>query len=82
MASAGIIPGIISCIACGCISGFGLFLLSRCATYTKHRRSSFFAVSELTFPNAAIFFDAAIATKCFGVSIRYVQKVITHRVDV
>jgi len=48
-----------------------LYLLSRCATYTPHRRSSFFAVAKLTFPNAAVFFDAAIATKCFGVSISY-----------
>ncbi|THH05401.1 hypothetical protein EW145_g4823 [Phellinidium pouzarii] len=71
MASAGIIPGMISCILCGSIAVFGLYLLSRCATYTEHRRSSFFAVSKLTFPNAAIFFDAAIATKCFGVSISY-----------
>ncbi|KAH8116496.1 transmembrane amino acid transporter protein-domain-containing protein [Phellopilus nigrolimitatus] len=71
MASAGIIPGMISCIMCGSIAAFGLYLLSRCATYTAHRRASFFAVAKLTFPNAAVFFDAAIATKCFGVSISY-----------
>ncbi|EJD07295.1 uncharacterized protein FOMMEDRAFT_15993 [Fomitiporia mediterranea MF3/22] len=71
MASAGIIPGMISCVLCGCIASFGLYLLSRCAQYTAHRSSSFFAVSKLTFPNAAVFFDAAIATKCFGVSVSY-----------
>ncbi|KAI5123504.1 hypothetical protein M0805_006664 [Coniferiporia weirii] len=71
MASAGIIPGMISCVACGFIASFGLYLLSRCATYTAHRRASFFAVAKLTYPNAAVFFDAAIATKCFGVSISY-----------
>ncbi|KAH7913827.1 transmembrane amino acid transporter protein-domain-containing protein [Hygrophoropsis aurantiaca] len=71
MASAGIIPGMVTCVTSGVIGGFGLYLLSRCARYTPHRRSSFFAVSQLTFPKAAIFFDAAIATKCFGVSISY-----------
>lgn len=71
MASAGVIPGMISCVLCGSIAAFGLYLLSRCAAYTPHRRSSFFAVSKLTFPKAAVFFDAAIATKCFGVSISY-----------
>ena len=72
MASAGIIPGMISCLVCGFIAAFGLYLLSRCAQYTAHRSASFFAVAKLTFPNAAVFFDAAIATKCFGVSIRCV----------
>ncbi|CAG8710157.1 5425_t:CDS:2, partial [Gigaspora margarita] len=35
------------------------------------RSSSFFAVSQLTYPKAALFFDVAIAVKCFGVSISY-----------
>lgn len=72
MASAGIIPGMITCAFSGVVCGFGLYLLSRCARATPHRRSSFFAVSQLTFPQAAVFFDAAIAIKCFGVSIRCV----------
>ncbi|KAH7927298.1 vacuolar amino acid transporter 5 [Leucogyrophana mollusca] len=71
LASAGIIPGMITCVLSGAVGAFGLYLLSLCARYTPHRRSSFFAVSQLTFPKAAIFFDAAIATKCFGVSISY-----------
>ncbi|KAF8845066.1 vacuolar amino acid transporter 5 [Paxillus ammoniavirescens] len=71
MASAGIIPGVITCIFSGTVGAFGLYLLTRCARLAPHRRSSFFAVAELTFPQAAIFFDAAIATKCFGVSISY-----------
>ena len=70
MASAGIIPGIITCLLCGCISAFALYLLSLCATKTQHRRSSFYAVAQLTYPKAAVFFDAAIAIKCLGVSIR------------
>lgn len=72
MASAGIIPGMITCIFSGAVGGFGLYLLTRCAQFAPHRRSSFFAVAQITFPQAAIFFDAAIAIKCFGVSIRYV----------
>ena len=72
MASAGIIPGLITCAFSGAICGFGLYLLTRCARATPHRRSSFFAVSQLTFPQAAVFFDAAIAIKCFGVSVRCV----------
>ena len=72
MASAGIIPGIITCVFSGTVAAFGLHLLSVCATKTPHRKSSFFAVSQLTFPSAAVFFDAAIAIKCFGVSIRCV----------
>ncbi|KAF8159531.1 transmembrane amino acid transporter protein-domain-containing protein [Crassisporium funariophilum] len=71
MASAGIIPGMITCIFSGSVAAFGLYLLSLCAAKTKHRHASFHAVSQLTFPKAAVFFDAAIATKCFGVSISY-----------
>ncbi|KAH7335150.1 vacuolar amino acid transporter 5 [Rhizoctonia solani] len=71
MASGGILPGVVTCITSGCIGALGLWMLSRCATRTPHRKSSFFAVSKITFPSAAVFFDAAIAIKCFGVSISY-----------
>ncbi|KAG2136189.1 transmembrane amino acid transporter protein-domain-containing protein [Suillus cothurnatus] len=71
MASSGIIPGIFTCIFSGCTGAFGLYILSLSARRTPHRSSSFFAVAQLTFPQAAIFFDAAIAIKCFGVSISY-----------
>ncbi|KZW01220.1 putative AVT6-involved in amino acid efflux from the vacuole [Exidia glandulosa HHB12029] len=71
MASAGIIPGIITCIFSGSVAFLGLYLLSRCATRTAHRHASFFAVAQLTYPSAAVFFDLAIAIKCFGVSISY-----------
>ncbi|KAF8141578.1 vacuolar amino acid transporter 5 [Boletus edulis] len=71
MASAGIIPGMITCAFSGAVCGFGLYLLTRCAPATPHRRSSFFAVSQLTFPQAAVLFDAAVAIKCFGVSVSY-----------
>jgi amino acid permease len=72
MASAGMIPGMITCLFSGSVAACGLYLLSICASKTPHRRSSFFAVAQLTYPKAAIFFDAAIAVKCFGVSIRSV----------
>ncbi|KAJ7314363.1 transmembrane amino acid transporter protein-domain-containing protein [Mycena albidolilacea] len=71
MASAGIIPGMITCLFSGSVAVFGLYLLSLCAARAPHRRSSFFAVAQMTFPRAAVFFDAAIAAKCFGVSISY-----------
>ncbi|KAG2364843.1 transmembrane amino acid transporter protein-domain-containing protein [Suillus spraguei] len=71
MASSGIIPGILTCIFSGCIGAFGLYLLSLSARHAPHRSSSFFVVAQLTFPQAAIFFDAAIAIKCFGVSVSY-----------
>lgn len=70
LASVGIIPGMITCLFSGGVAAFGLYLLSLCAAKAPHRRASFFAVAELTFPRAAVFFDAAIAIKCFGVSIR------------
>lgn len=72
MASSGLLPGIVTCVFSGAVAAFGLHLLSICATQTSHRRASFFAISEMTFPRAAVFFDAAIAIKCFGVSIRCV----------
>ncbi|KAN0137005.1 Transmembrane amino acid transporter domain containing protein [Lactarius tabidus] len=70
-ASAGIIPGMLTCVFSGGVAAFGLYLLSACARRAPHRRSSFFAIATLTFPRAAVFFDAAIAIKCFGVSISY-----------
>lgn len=79
MASAGMIPGMITCIFSGSVAAFGLYLLSLCAAQTSHRRASFFAVAQLTFPKAAVFFDAAIAIKCFGVSIRYVYYLLFQK---
>lgn len=85
MASAGMIPGMLTCVFSGVVGAFGLYLLSLCATYTPHRRASFFTVAQLTFPRAAVFFDAAIAIKCFGVSIRhdvFFPYVLQYRLDV
>ena len=53
------------------MSGFGLYLQTRCARYLDRGAASFFALSQITYPNAAIIFDGAIAIKCFGVAISY-----------
>ncbi|KAJ2558371.1 hypothetical protein EV175_000818 [Coemansia sp. RSA 1933] len=71
MASLGLALGSVVIVFSACASGMGLYLLSRCARRTSGRDASFFAVSKLTYPGAAVFFDAAIAIKCFGVSISY-----------
>ncbi|EKM50015.1 uncharacterized protein PHACADRAFT_130518 [Phanerochaete carnosa HHB-10118-sp] len=71
LGSSGIIPGMLTCLFSGSVAAFGLYLLSLCAVKAPHRRASFFAIAEITFPKAAVFFDAAIAIKCFGVSISY-----------
>ncbi|KAJ1835906.1 hypothetical protein LPJ73_007680, partial [Coemansia sp. RSA 2703] len=71
MASLGLALGSLVIMFSAFTSGMGLYLLSRCARRTNGRDASFFAVSKLTYPKAAVFFDAAIAIKCFGVSISY-----------
>ncbi|GAB5593637.1 hypothetical protein Unana1_08537 [Umbelopsis nana] len=72
VASVGLIPAIFLIIFAATTSSIGLYYLSRCAARTEGRSASFFAVSQLTWPSAAIFFDLAIAIKCFGVSVSYV----------
>ncbi|KAL1922374.1 uncharacterized protein VTP21DRAFT_9913 [Calcarisporiella thermophila] len=71
IASVGIIPGILLIIYSGFASGFGLYLLARCAARVNGRTSSFFSVARITFPRAQILIDSAIAIKCFGVGISY-----------
>lgn len=63
--------GVILIVWCGLTSALGLYLQSRCARYVDRGSSSFFALSQLTYPNAAVVFDAAIAVKCFGVGVSY-----------
>ena len=67
----GILLGIIVILWSGLTAGFGLYLQTRCARYLERGSSSFFALSQITYPNAAIIFDAAIAIKCFGVGVSY-----------
>ncbi|ORX49749.1 hypothetical protein BCR36DRAFT_412717 [Piromyces finnis] len=69
-ASSGLYMGILNIAIFGGGALYGLWLLTRCATYTG-RNSSFFSLSMITFPNASIFFDLAISIKCFGVSVSY-----------
>ncbi|KAG1461218.1 hypothetical protein G6F46_004116 [Rhizopus delemar] len=71
LASVGLIPGIILILYAGCTSGLGLYFLSQCADKVGNRQASFTSLSKLTWPKLGIFFDLAIAIKCFGVAISY-----------
>ncbi|KAH6605232.1 hypothetical protein Trco_006939 [Trichoderma cornu-damae] len=67
----GIMLGVLLILWSGLTAAFGLYLQSRCARYLDRGTSSFFALSQLTYPNASVIFDAAIAIKCFGVGVSY-----------
>lgn len=67
----GIMLGTFLIIWSGLCSAFGLYLQSKCARYLDRGTSSFFALSQITYPNAAVIFDLAIAVKCFGVGVSY-----------
>ncbi|RMZ89201.1 hypothetical protein DV736_g3574, partial [Chaetothyriales sp. CBS 134916] len=71
MAHMGVVLGVIVILWAGLTAGFGLYLQTLCAAYLERGSSSFFALSQITYPNAAIIFDAAIAIKCFGVGVSY-----------
>lgn len=71
LSNMGILLGVLVIIWAGITSAFGLYLQARCARYLERGTSSFFALSQLTYPNAAVVFDAAIAIKCFGVGVSY-----------
>lgn len=71
MSNMGITLGIIVILWAGFTSGFGLYLQTRCARYLDRGGSSFFALSQITYPNAAVLFDGAIMIKCFGVAVSY-----------
>jgi amino acid permease len=71
MSRMGITLGTIVILWAGLTSAFGLYLQTRCARYLDRGGSSFFALSQITYPNAAVVFDGAIAVKCFGVAVSY-----------
>ena len=71
MSHMGMVLGVVVILWAGLTAGFGLYLQTRCAAYLERGSSSFFALSQITYPNAAIIFDAAIAVKCFGVGVSY-----------
>ncbi|KIX10445.1 uncharacterized protein Z518_01528 [Rhinocladiella mackenziei CBS 650.93] len=71
MSHMGILLGTLVILWAGLTAGFGLYLQTRCAAYLERGSASFFALSQITYPNAAVIFDAAIAIKCFGVGVSY-----------
>lgn len=71
MSHMGILLGVFIIAWAGLTAGFGLYLQTRCARYLDRGASSFFALSQLTYPKASIIFDGAIAIKCFGVAVSY-----------
>ncbi|RAL68628.1 hypothetical protein DID88_007341 [Monilinia fructigena] len=71
MSHMGILLGTFVILWSGLMAAFGLYLQSRCARYLDRGTASFFALSQITYPNAAVIFDAAIAIKCFGVGVSY-----------
>ncbi|PNS18035.1 Vacuolar amino acid transporter 5 [Sphaceloma murrayae] len=71
MSHMGILLGTLVIMWSGVTAGFGLYLQTRCARYLDRGMASFFALSQITYPNAAVVFDAAIAIKCFGVGVSY-----------
>ncbi len=71
MSNMGVTLGTLVILWSGLTSGFGLYLQTRCARYLDRGSASFFALSQITYPNAAVLFDAAIAVKCFGVGVSY-----------
>lgn len=71
MSHMGILLGTFVILWSGLMAAFGLYLQSLCARYLERGTASFFALSQITYPNAAVIFDAAIAIKCFGVGVSY-----------
>jgi len=67
----GIFLGILVIAWAGLSAAFGLYLQTRCARYVPRGHVSFATLSQLTYPNLSILFDAAIAIKCFGVAVSY-----------
>lgn len=67
----GILLGLLIITWSGVAAGFGLYLQTRCARYLERGSASYFSLSQITYPNVAVIFDAAIAIKCFGVGVSY-----------
>ncbi|POR30883.1 Uncharacterized protein TPAR_08890 [Tolypocladium paradoxum] len=71
MSHMGIMLGVVLVLWSGVTAAFGLYLQSKCARYLDRGSSSFFALSQITYPGASVIFDLAIAIKCFGVGVSY-----------
>jgi amino acid permease len=70
IASVGIFLGAFMIALAGAAAAFGLHILAYCASNSP-KPASFRSIAQSILPNAAVFFDTAIAVKCFGVSISY-----------
>ncbi|ORZ35498.1 transmembrane amino acid transporter protein-domain-containing protein [Catenaria anguillulae PL171] len=84
IATVGLGVGLGMVLFSGVAAAFGLWLLTHVARYLPgsesetcggprqpRAHSSFFSLSEITYPHAAVYFDAAIGIKCFGVASSY-----------
>lgn len=63
--------GILLILLSGTAAALGLYFQALCSTFVPVGQSSFFSISLVTHPNLSVVFDAAIATKCFGVGVSY-----------
>ncbi|TPX36520.1 hypothetical protein SmJEL517_g01181 [Synchytrium microbalum] len=74
IASLGVGLGAIMITVSATFAAVGLTMLVSCAHkmgIPYRRTSSFFTIAQATYPAAAKWFDAAVAVKCFGVSVSY-----------
>jgi amino acid permease len=70
VANVGVIFGSVLILVSASASAFGLYLLCLLAQ-NSGRNASFYSFSKVTWPKLSVFFDLAIAIKCFGVSVSY-----------
>ncbi|KNE70117.1 hypothetical protein AMAG_15092 [Allomyces macrogynus ATCC 38327] len=79
ISSVGLALGLVLVLVSGLAAAFGLWLLTHVARHLAgsdrargpRTPAGFFALSTITYPTAAVYFDAAIAIKCFGVATSY-----------
>ncbi|SCU97641.1 LADA_0H07338g1_1 [Lachancea dasiensis] len=67
----GLTLGFLMIVFCGLCSVSGLVIQGRVSKYVSSRNASFFALSQITYPQLSVVFDLAIAVKCFGVGVSY-----------
>ena len=66
----GLLLAVFVILLSGSASAFGLYLLAVCGSLVG-RSSSFQSVANITYPKAGLFFEIAVAIKCFGVAVSY-----------
>ncbi|CEP60233.1 amino acid transporter LALA0_S01e06040g [Lachancea lanzarotensis] len=67
----GLFFGFLMIFFCGLCSLAGLIIQGRVSKYVESKNASFFALSQVTYPQLSVVFDLAIAVKCFGVGVSY-----------